>query len=102
MKKIIFLFFLLPLGLFAQKNIVQESSSELIEKGIELHDQKKYYEAIQKYKKVSVNDTNYFTAQYEMALTYVEQEEWVFAQKILKNLISLEVPYDSKPQVFKQ
>lgn len=101
MKKLLLLFCISPLFLFAQKNIEMESSHELIVKGMENHDKKEYYDAIKKYKKVSVNDTNYFDAQYEMALSYIELEEFAFAQKILKNLIKSEVPFESMAQVYR-
>lgn len=101
MKNLILILLISPFTLLAQKNIESESSVDLIQKGIEKHDNKEYYEAIQKFKKVSVNDTNYTLAQFETALSYLALEEYVFAQKILINLIKYEVPYDSKALVYK-
>lgn len=101
MKKALIALFLFPLTFAAQKNLEKESSVDLITQGFEHHSKEQYYEAIQKYKKVSVNDTNYVLAQYETALSYIAQGEYVFAQKILKNLLKYEVPYDSKASVYK-
>lgn len=101
MKKSIILLIMFPLSFFAQKNIELEPSIDLIQKGLENHDKKEYFEAIQKYKKVSVNDTNYHTAQFEMALSYLAQEEYILAQRVLKNLIKSEIPFDSKALVYK-
>lgn len=100
MRKIAFLAFFIPLFLSAQKNIESKSAKELIREGVRLYDQKSYYDAIEKFKQVSVNDTNYSTAQYETALTYLKLEEYFFAQKILKELIGLEVSYPNRAKAY--
>ncbi len=100
MKKLALLAFLIPVSLFGQKNTETKSAAELIRQGIQLYDEKSYYDAINKFKQVSVNDTNYCTAQYETALTYLQLEEYVFAEKILKELISLEVSYPNRAQAY--
>jgi antitoxin component YwqK of YwqJK toxin-antitoxin module/Tfp pilus assembly protein PilF len=46
-------------------------SRKIIEKGVELHDNKQYDEAIAEFKKVSRNDTNYVLAAVELANTYI-------------------------------
>lgn len=90
----------LPLLALSQKNIQSKSSVELIGEGIEKYDDKKYYDAIQKFKMVSVNDTNYTLAQYELALSYIAMEEFYFAEKILKDLTKYEVEYGNRAQVY--
>lgn len=54
---------------FAQKSI--KDSKELIEKGIELYDEEKFKEALTYFLQVPEGDTNYATAKYETALTYL-------------------------------
>ena len=67
MKILITLCLLLPLMVTAQKKLNYLSSPEIIKKGLEYHEKEQYSDAIEEYKKVSINDTNYATAQYEMA-----------------------------------
>lgn len=100
MKKIAILTFLIPFSIFGQKNTESKSAVELIREGIRLYDNESYYDAINKFRQVSVNDTNYCTAQYETALTYLKMEEYVFAEKILKELINLEVSYPNRAQAY--
>lgn len=100
MKKLALLAFLLPVSLFGQKNIETVGSPQLISDGIKLYEEKSYYDAISKFRQVSVNDTNYCTAQYESALAYLQLEEYYFAQKILKELIALEVSYPNRAQAY--
>ena len=53
--------------LYAQENNPLINSGELITKGISLHDEGKYKESIDLYKKISRGDTNYYRAIYELA-----------------------------------
>jgi uncharacterized protein len=62
----------------AQKPI---DSRELIEKGIKLHDEEKYRQAIQLYQQVHRNDTNYTWALYEIALTQMRDSSFNEALK---------------------
>lgn len=96
MRKISLLILLLPFTALSQKNIELKSSMELISEGLKLHSEKSYYDAISRYRKISVNDTNYSIAQYEMALSYVKLEEYTLAEKTLKNLIDLEISHPTR------
>jgi uncharacterized protein len=49
------------------QNVKPVNSGELISKGVELHDQGKYKDAIELYRKVPRNETNYVKALYELA-----------------------------------
>lgn len=94
------LLLLFPLLSWGQKNLDFLSSSELIQKGLEYHQEEKYYEAIQEYRKVGINDTNYATAQYEMALSYMGMEEYKTAQDVLKELLEFDLRYDFEHRVY--
>ena len=52
------------------------ASGSHIEAGVKLHDEKKYEEAIARYRLVSRNDTNYALALSELALTYIVLEKY--------------------------
>jgi antitoxin component YwqK of YwqJK toxin-antitoxin module len=52
------------------------ASGTLIDEGIKLHDEKKYDEAISRYRQVSRNDTNYAWALSELSLTYTVQKDY--------------------------
>jgi len=100
MKIIITCCLLLPLGLFAQKKLNTLSSTELIQKGYAYHEKEAYYEAIQEYRKVSINDTNFATAQYEMALSYFGMEQYKQAQITLTELLDYDLRFDFKHSVY--
>ncbi len=102
MKKLLLALFIAPLSLFAQKNINFDDSGELIRKGIELHENEKYNEAIKLYNKISINDTNYALAQYEVALSYMEMKLYVTAQEVLKQLLEQKIRFDFKQLVYVQ
>ncbi|MGC4101611.1 tetratricopeptide repeat protein [Ferruginibacter sp.] len=53
----------------AQQNNPLVNSGDLLQKGNELHDQKKYKEAIALYKQISRSDTNYSSALYELSMS---------------------------------
>jgi len=100
MRTFLALTFLLPFGLFAQKNITLQNTAELLQKGIELYDKEKYDEAIDIYKKIPINDTNYASAQYEMGLTYVALEQYPNAEEVLNDLLDYKINYAIKYQVY--
>ena len=52
------------------------NSIEVIIQGVELHDEEKYEEAVEKYLQVSPNDSNYVTMLAELAVTYNMMEEY--------------------------
>ncbi|MEY5047109.1 MAG: hypothetical protein RLZZ175_468 [Bacteroidota bacterium] len=76
--------FLLFSSLYAQDNNPLVDSKIVIEEGIELHDQEKYNEAIQKYMLVSKSDTNYMTALYEACLSYSGMKNYTKAIELGK------------------
>lgn len=82
-----------PLLSFSQ----EVDSRKIIEKGIELHDNKQYDEAETEFKKVSRNDTNYVLASVELANTYITTGKDSIAL-ILCNSI-LDQPSQFKPNL---
>ena len=52
------------------------NSGDLIRKGVELHDEGNYEEALEYYRQVNRNDTNYLHALSEIATTYIAMEEY--------------------------
>ncbi len=67
---IFFLLFQISLRTSSQTENIPEKSSDIINAAMQLHDEGKYDEAIQLYKKISLCDPDYPLACYEMALTY--------------------------------
>lgn len=101
MKSFLFLTLIFLQGvLYSQKKLVFENSADILEKGVGYFSEKKYYEAIQQYKKVSINDTNYAVAQYEMARSYYGMELYPLSQQILQELINYNIRFDFKHKVY--
>lgn len=100
MKKLLILTVLFPLGLFAQKNISRVVAKDVIERGIELHDNKKYAQAIEEYEKININDTAYALAQYEIALSNMELENYQEATRILTDLLDYKIRFNFKQKVY--
>jgi len=81
MNKQLFYFIILFFFLYSQKLIAQNSGTDstnshlLIEKGIGLHDEGKYDEAIRIYNSISKCDPNYWWACYESALSYYDLDK---------------------------
>jgi antitoxin component YwqK of YwqJK toxin-antitoxin module len=63
-------------------------SNKLIEEGIELHNEKKYTEAIEKYSQVYPGDSLYRLAQYEICLSYYFMDSFDKSIKIADELIA--------------
>ncbi|KAF2517647.1 toxin-antitoxin system YwqK family antitoxin [Flavobacterium foetidum] len=88
MKKILLVFFLVSFS----KNYSQTdyafvyNNDSIIKKGITLHNNKKYDEAIKEYQKISTIDPKYLTAQYEIALSLSAQEKKAELKKFLEDL----------------
>ena len=100
MKIVITLLLLLPLIATAQKKLNYMSSTEIIQKGLGHHEKEEYSEAIEEFQKVSINDTNYATAQYEMALSYFSLEQYRQAQKTLTDLLEFDLRFDFEHRVY--
>src|SRR4051812_9608171 len=73
----------------AQANNPLINSGEVIKTGTQLHDEKKYKEAIAEYIKVDRSDTNYLNAVYELSYSYYSDSQFVksieFAELGMKN-----------------
>ncbi|HET6227969.1 MAG TPA: hypothetical protein VFF27_16920, partial [Bacteroidia bacterium] len=79
-------------------NAVSQSTDDLqsikiIEKGIALHDEKKYDEAIAEYKKVSRSDTNYVLAATELATTYCTSGKDSLGLALANDLLEIKSSY---------
>ena len=77
----------------AQQNNPLINSGELLKKGEALHDEGKYKEAIEQYKKISRSDTNYFSALYELSLSCYSDSQMNKALEYAKEGLRL-VPQD--------
>ncbi len=66
------------------------NSGELIAEGIKLHDSKKYKEAINLYRKVPRNDTNYSYAVYEVAYSLYADKELQATVNTIREGLTLE------------
>ena len=89
------LFFILSL-LLAYTQLVsaqRETSEEIIQKGIQLHDDEKYQEAIQLYRRVNENDSNYVRMLSELALSYLQMEMYDSAVVIAEKGLTLPSEY---------
>ena len=75
--------------LHAQKN-EPIASGDLIRKGSRLHDEGKYKEAINYYRQVPRNDTNYVLAQYELAYSLSSDSSYAEALSICRNALMIE------------
>jgi tetratricopeptide (TPR) repeat protein len=78
----VFLCFSCHLFLSAQENNPLINSAEYIKKGIGLHDEGKYKEAIAAYSKIDRSDTNYYQALYEMAYSLSADSQLTEALKV--------------------
>jgi tetratricopeptide (TPR) repeat protein len=65
----------------AQENNPLINSGELIDKAVALHNEGKYKESIELYKKISRGDTNYYRAIYEMAFSQMLDSQFVAAKQ---------------------
>src|SRR6188768_2220286 len=89
---------LFNLFLTAQENNPLINSAEYIKKGIELHDQGKYKEAIATYKKIDKSDTNYHEVIYELAYTLSADSQFTDALKMVA--VGLQKPNSYWPQLY--
>ena len=76
---VIFFSFLIS-NAYSQK-IPLINSGEIIEKAVELHDEGEYKEAIELYKKINRNDTNYLIALTELSMSYLADSNFEEAIK---------------------
>lgn len=73
MYKVIFYscIFCFSLSISNAQTLLEVDSKKIIEKGVEFHDSNKYQEAINEFKKVNKNDTNFVLACLELANSYI-------------------------------
>lgn len=62
------------------------NTDSIINKGVNLHNEKKYDEAIKEYQKITKTDPKFLTAQYEIALTLSAQEKKSELKAFLEDL----------------
>ncbi|TSJ40155.1 toxin-antitoxin system YwqK family antitoxin [Fluviicola chungangensis] len=100
MRKLLILTLLTPLTFFAQKNVSRVVARDVIDRGIKLHDEEKYAQAIEEYQKVNINDTAYALAQYETALSHMELENYHQATQILNDLLKYQIRFNFKHTIY--
>ncbi len=88
-KYYLILFFVIGfLNVFAQKTNKDDSVQELIKKGIELHDDRDYKQAIEAYKEALEIEPNSMLATYELALSYLALRDYENASRLSKKVIN--------------
>jgi len=98
-KTFLFFFaFVIQSVLFSQNAI---DSREVIQKGIEFHDAGKYEKAIEEFKKVYENDTNYVLAMVELINTYTANKQDSLALEVCNKIENLDSEYKPNITVFK-
>ncbi len=98
--KFLFVIPFLPLLGISQKNIEEKNSIDIINEGIEAYRKEKYADAIDLYGKVSLNDTNYTLAQFEIADSYFALLEYGKAQSTLEELLKLNLLYEYNNDIY--
>lgn len=84
---------LLSLNVFSQTK--KNTSADIINKGIELHDESKYQEALDLYNQVSRNDSNYVWALVEKAITLNAMEQYQEVIKVCNEGFDKKTGYNS-------
>jgi uncharacterized protein len=82
----------------AQENNPLINSGGLIDKAISLHDEGKYKESIEIYKRIPRGDTNYYRSVYEMALSQMLDSQFVAARQSCE--AGLASPNEKWPDLF--
>jgi len=85
-------------SLSAQENNPLINSAEYIKNAIELHDQKKYKDAISIYRKIDRSDTNYYQVVYELAYSLSADSQMTEALNMC--LVGLQKPNSYWPQLY--
>ncbi|HLP56297.1 MAG TPA: tetratricopeptide repeat protein [Fluviicola sp.] len=98
--KILYLLLFLPVICWGQKKLNLENSGTSIGKGFQYYNDGKFERAIEEYEKVTINDTNYPTAQYEIARSYYKMEAYEDAQRVLTDLIDFDLRFDFKHLIY--
>lgn len=82
----------------AQQNNPLINSKELIQQAVELHDQGKYNEAIDVYKRIPYGDSSYYLALYEIGLSQMQDSQYVAALATVEK--GLTKPNDHWPEFY--
>jgi len=75
------------------QSALEYDTKTIINKGIELHDAKKYNEAILEFKKINRNDSNYVLAAVELVNTYIADGKDSLALELCNNLLGFPSSY---------
>ena len=90
------------LTLRAQQNLKdKERSITIIERGVKLHDDEKYEEAIAEFKKVHRNDSNYYLASVEILNTYLALKKNNEGIALCDHLLKLKNDYTPNILIYK-
>ena len=95
MRKITFLFFILLTQIAYAQNDGLFNSGEIIDKGIDFHDDGKYQEALKLYNQVERNDSNYVRAIIEKAVTYNALAEYNKVIELCKEGLTYNTGYEN-------
>jgi uncharacterized protein len=79
----------------------QEHSSEIIRRGVKLHDEEKYDDAIAEYKKVHRNDSNYYLAGVEILTSMMAAKKYEEGLGLCEHLLKLRNDYTPNVLVYK-
>lgn len=85
---------------YAQTDL-EYDSKKIIEKGVALHDEKKYDEAIAEYKKVNKNDTNYVLAQIELVFSYYQSDRDSLVVVVCNDVLQTPSKYSPSALLYK-
>ena len=83
------LLFVFIISATAQDNNPLINSGELLKKGADLHDQKKYKEAIALYKQINRSDSNYSSALYELSMSCEADSQYEACRQYAMERLSL-------------
>lgn len=90
------------LALRGQQNLQEkERSIFIIERGVKLHDDEKYEEAIAEFKKVHRNDSNYYLASVEILNSYLALNKNVEGIALCDHLLKLKNEYTPNILIYK-
>ena len=81
---------LLTVATGRSQNNSEPSSTELIRKGLSLHEEEKYEEAIAEYKKVHRNDSNYYLASVEALSSMLGAKKYEEGLALCDHLLKLQ------------
>src|SRR5436190_14202766 len=81
--------------ILAQKDVELINSGEVLIKGAEYYEKGEFTNAIEEYKKISRNDTNYVVALVELSISYFKDKQYENAYDYSKKGLALKGSYDA-------